>query len=213
MQILRAHGGIADTNAWLIADESTGKAVLFDAPNDTTATLLDQCQSRGWDLVGLWFTHGHFDHVADHAVVTSRFPHARLLLHAADENKLTGDYPRIFPLPFTIPPRKPDSYISEGERLSVGSLKVEVLHSPGHSAGHVVYHFPEQNIVVSGDMIILRGIGRTDLPDSDEGQMSQSLRRLSGLPRQTTLLPGHGTPSTLEVELQSNRLLQWALRP
>jgi len=74
MQILENCGGIAETNCYLIADETTGKAVLFDAPNDTTAPLLDEAARRGWDVIGLWLTHGHFDHVAAHAVVTGNFP-------------------------------------------------------------------------------------------------------------------------------------------
>lgn len=213
MQILRASGGIADTNAWLIADEVARQAVLFDAPNDTTAPLLDQCQAKGWDLIGLWFTHGHFDHIADHAVVTGRFPNAKILLHAGDEPKLTGKYPMLFPLPFTIPPRKPDVYVNEGDKLAIGSMEVEVMHVPGHSAGHVVYYLPKQQVLVGGDMIILGGIGRTDLPDSNWGDMQRSLRRIMNLPEETTLLPGHGALSTLQRELHSNCMIQDALEP
>jgi glyoxylase-like metal-dependent hydrolase (beta-lactamase superfamily II) len=211
MEILRATGGIAQTNAWLIADESAKQAVLFDAPNDTCGPLLDECAARGWDLIGLWFTHGHFDHIADHAVVAARFPKARILIHPLDEPKLTGNYPQLFPLPFKIPPRKADAYINEGDQLQIGSLTVQVMHTPGHAAGHVVYYLPDQNALVGGDMIICGGIGRTDLPDSDWPQMRQSLTRIMSLPEETTLLPGHGDPATLLRELQNNCMIQDAL--
>src|SRR3954463_2035029 len=85
MQILQNTGGIAATNCFVVADEVAKVAVLFDAPNDTTAPLLDEIQRRGWDLIGLWLTHGHFDHLADHAVVRSRFPNAKILMHRLDE--------------------------------------------------------------------------------------------------------------------------------
>src|SRR5512141_1139212 len=99
MKILQNTGGIAGTNCFVIADEQARQAVMFDAPNDTTAPLLDQVQKRGWGLVGLWLTHGHFDHLADHAVVTKRFPEAKVLLHKGDLDKITGRYPVLFPLP------------------------------------------------------------------------------------------------------------------
>ena len=60
MKILMNNGGIAATNSYLIADEISKQAVIFDAPNDTTEPLLDEAQRNGWDVVGLWLTHGHF---------------------------------------------------------------------------------------------------------------------------------------------------------
>lgn len=208
MQIVKACGGIAQTNSWLIADEVAKQAVLFDAPNDTTGRLLDECQKRGWDLIGLWLTHGHFDHLADHAVVTARFPNAKVLLHKGDLDKITGDYPMFFSLPFEIPTRRPDGFLEDGQKLKIGSIDVEVMHVPGHAAGHVVFYLPTEGVLVGGDMIIGGSIGRTDLPDSDLDQMRQSLKRIMELPEETTLLPGHGPASTLMRELHTNCMLQ-----
>lgn len=208
MHVLKACGGIADTNSWLMADDASGKAVLFDAPNDTTAPLLDECGKRGWDLIGLWLTHGHFDHLADHAAVTERYPNAKVLIHAGDLDKIAGRYPKLFPLPFVIPPRQPDGFLEDGQQLAIGNLSVQVLHTPGHAAGHVVYYVPKEKVLVGGDMIIQGAIGRIDLPDSSMAQMRASLRRIMALPTETTLLPGHGEASTLGEELQSNRMLQ-----
>ncbi len=212
IEVIKACGGIAQTNCWLIADTKARQAVLFDAPNDTTAPLLDECEKRGWDLVGLWLTHGHFDHIADHAVVTSRFRDAKLLIHRDDLDKLTGRYPMIFPLPFVIPPRQPDGFLEEGQQLQIGSIPLRVMHTPGHAAGHVVFHLYQHNILVSGDMIIQGSIGRTDLPDSDLAAMRQSLKRLADLPEETTLLPGHGDASMMVHELQQNCFLQDVLQ-
>jgi glyoxylase-like metal-dependent hydrolase (beta-lactamase superfamily II) len=65
MIVLTKTGGVAATNSFLIADEATNQAVLFDAPDHTVAPLLDEAGKRGLDLIGLWLTHGHFDHFAD----------------------------------------------------------------------------------------------------------------------------------------------------
>jgi len=211
MEVLQAAGGIANTTCWLIADEVAKQAVLFDAPNDTTAPLLDKCEARGWDLIGLWLTHGHFDHLADHAVVTERFPKAKVLMHEGDLPKMTGDYTRLFPLPFSISPRRPDGFLVDGQKLRIGSIEVEVMHTPGHAAGHVVFYLPKEQVLVGGDMIIGGAIGRVDLPDSDFGAMRQSLKRIMDLPEETVLLPGHGNASTLNRELHANCMLQHVL--
>ena len=210
MIILTNTGGVAMTNCFLIADETARQAVLFDAPDHTTGPLLKEAASRGWDLIGLWLTHGHFDHLADHAVVKQKFPAARILLHALDEPK--AEHPevqtRLFQLSFDIPPLKADAQVVDNQKLKIGSLEVVVLHTPGHSPGHVVYHFPGEKVLVGGDLIIGGSIGRTDLPDSDHRQMEASIRRVMALPAATRLLGGHGDATTLAEERQTNPFVQ-----
>lgn len=194
------------TNCFLVADEATGQAVLFDAPDHTVAPLLKEVTSRGWELTGLWLTHGHFDHFADHAVVQKSFPAAKVLLHALDEAK--AQHPevqtRMFGLPFEIPPVKADAHVADNQKLKIGALEVVVLHTPGHSSGHVAYYLPGEKVLVGGDLIIGGSIGRTDLPDSDGRQMEASVRRVMELPAETRLLGGHGPATTLQEERETN---------
>ena len=201
-------GGIAATNCYLIADEESKQAVLFDAPDHTVAPVLDEAAKRGLDLVGLWLTHGHFDHIADHAEVTKRFPKAKLLIHKLDEPKLTSPGSQVFALPFQIPARSANAYVEDGQQLQLGSMKVNVIHTPGHAPGHVMYHLPEQKILVGGDLIIGGAIGRYDLPDSDLDQLENSIRAIMKLPGDTHLLPGHGDVTTLEHERETNPYVQ-----
>jgi len=210
MKILSRQGGIAATNSYLIADESTGQAVLFDAPDHTIGPLIQAAQKNKWDLIGLWLTHGHFDHIADHALVTDNFPNAKVLIHKLDEPKLAAPF-RQFPLPFIIPPRNADAYVQDGQTLRLGNLTVQVIHTPGHSPGHVCYHFPQENVLVGGDLIIMGAIGRTDFPDCDPAAMDVSLRRIMTLNPATRLLPGHGDESLLSDEAQTNPYVQQAL--
>jgi glyoxylase-like metal-dependent hydrolase (beta-lactamase superfamily II) len=211
MKIVQNTGGIASTNAFLIADETAGKAVLFDAPNDTVAPLLAEAERRGWDVIGLWLTHGHFDHTADHALVTAKFPSAKVLIHKLDEPKLIEPKSRLFPLPFTIPPRKADAYVEDGDELKIGSLAVKVIYTPGHSPGHVMYHFPAEKLLVGGDLIIMGAVGRTDLPDSNEADLMASIKRVMKLPDDTSLLPGHGNPGSLGDERKNNPYVKMAI--
>jgi hydroxyacylglutathione hydrolase len=212
MKVYSHAGGIASTNCFLVADETARQAVIFDAPNDTVATLLDQADKLGWEIIGLWLTHGHFDHIADHAVVTRRCPAAKVAIHRLDEPKLLNPMDMFFPLPFKIEPRHADILLEDNQTLKIGSMEVVVLHTPGHAAGHVVYHFPKEQVVVGGDLIIMDAVGRTDLPDSSYPVLQESIRRVMKLPGQTRLLPGHGDPSTLEEELQTNLYVRAAVR-
>lgn len=194
------------TNCFLIADETKGTAVLFDAPDHTTAPLLDQVVARGWELAGLWLTHGHFDHFADHALVRKRFPQAKTLIHKLDEPKVQHPelQTRLFGLPFEIPPLTPDGYVTDNQELHIGSMKVRVLHTPGHAPGHVAYHLYEDQVLVGGDLIIGGSVGRTDLPDSDHAKLEASIRRVMQLPDATRLLGGHGPATTLGQERRQN---------
>jgi glyoxylase-like metal-dependent hydrolase (beta-lactamase superfamily II) len=211
MQILMNSGGIAMTNCYVIADEAAKIAVMFDAPDHTAAEILDEVQRRDWQLVGLWLTHGHFDHIADHAIVTQRFPAAKVLIHRLDEPKLENPKSSVFELPFEIPPRRADAYVQDGQKLTIGALQVEVIHTPGHSPGHVMYHIASHRTLVGGDLIIGGSVGRTDLPDSSPAQLQASIRKIMQLPDETQLLPGHGQPETLGYERQTNPFVQSAL--
>ena len=214
MLVLMNTGGVAATNCFLIADETSRQAVLFDAPDHTTEPLLAEVSKRGWDLVGLWLTHGHFDHFADHQVVRDRFPQLKVLLQELDAPKTqTPDVQtRMFGLPFSIPPLTPDAFVVDNQQLRLGSIEVVVLHTPGHSPGHVVYHFPKENVLVGGDLIIGGSVGRTDLPDSCHEDLEASVRRVMKLPADTRLLGGHGPVTTLAQERQTNSLVQEILQ-
>jgi glyoxylase-like metal-dependent hydrolase (beta-lactamase superfamily II) len=204
MRILSNTGGIAYTNCYLVIDDTSRDCVLFDAPDHTAGPLLDYVRDQNLNLLGLWLTHGHFDHLADHPLVRERFPAAKILIHRLDEPKLLKPGSRMFPLPFVIPPGKADGYVAEGDRLSIGSLHLTVLETPGHSPGHVAFHFPEENVLIGGDLIIGGSVGRTDLPDSDHAALERSVRRIMALPPETQLYAGHGEPSTLADELRTN---------
>jgi glyoxylase-like metal-dependent hydrolase (beta-lactamase superfamily II) len=214
MIVLTNTGGVAMTNCFLIADENSKQAVLFDAPDHTTERLLKETAKRGWDLIGLWLTHGHFDHFADHAVVKKHFPAAKILIHPLEEPKAKNPdlQTRMFGLPLMIPPLRADAYVEDNQKLKLGSLDVTVIHTPGHAPGHVSYYFPGENLLIGGDLIIGGSVGRTDLPDSDHAALEASIRRIMELPPKTRLLGGHGPATTLEHERNTNPFVQEALQ-
>ena len=214
MRIVSHTGGIAGTNCFLVVDDVTKQCVLLDAPDHTISPQLDMVEKEGLTLLGLWLTHGHFDHLADHQAVRDRFPDAKILIHRLDEPKLINPGSRIFPLPFTIPPGKADGFVEEGQELSIGEIGVKVLFTPGHSPGHVSYFFQngEKPVLIGGDLIIGGAVGRTDLPDSNPDDLDLSIRKVMTLPPETVLLGGHGEPTTLADEAAQNPYVRRALR-
>jgi hydroxyacylglutathione hydrolase len=211
MKIFGNTGGIAYTNCFLVVDDTTNECVLFDAPDHTAGPLLDHIREHNLNLLGLWLTHGHFDHLADHKLVRDRFPESKVLIHPLDEAKLHQPGSRMFPLPFTIPPGRADGYLSDGQVLQIGNMATRVIHTPGHAPGHVSFYFEEEGVLIGGDLIIGGAVGRTDLPDSNHSDLEHSVRRIMALPGETKLYAGHGEPSTLADERRSNAYVRQIL--
>jgi glyoxylase-like metal-dependent hydrolase (beta-lactamase superfamily II) len=213
MKVLVHSGGVAMTNAILVADETSREAVLFDAPDHTAAGILDEAANKGWNVPGLWLTHGHFDHFADHPTWRKRFPKGKSRIHSLEAPKVLHPQlqTRLFGLPFDIPPLQADSFVTDGEELQIGSIQVKVLHTPGHSAGHVCYYIPTEKLLIGGDLIIGGSVGRTDLPDSNPADLQKSLQRVMSLPDDTTLIGGHGPATTLGEERETNPFVRMAL--
>jgi glyoxylase-like metal-dependent hydrolase (beta-lactamase superfamily II) len=113
--------------------------------------------------------------------------------------------------PFIIPARDPDGHVADGQKLAIGSLELEVIHTPGHAPGHVMYHFANERVLIGGDLIICGAVGRTDLPDSVQSDLEASIRKVMRLPGETKLLPGHCDVSTLSEELASNPYVRAAV--
>jgi len=211
MQIYSNTGGLAETNAYLLVDEAAKVGAIIDAPESTTASLIAIAKEEGINVEYLLLTHGHWDHISDHAVVTEAFPKAKVLIHRDDEPKLIKPGSVIFELPYTIPPRKADGYLVDGEKVHVGRATLAIMATPGHAAGHVVLYGAEvgpQGTLFSGDLLMAGGVGRYDLPDGDEATLQRSLRRVMLLPDHTAVLSGHGPATTIGRERAGNFYLR-----
>jgi hydroxyacylglutathione hydrolase len=134
-----------------------------------------------------------------------------VLIHELDEPKLQKPGASFLVLPITIPPRSADAFVEDGQKLRLGRYEFEVIHTPGHAPGHVMYHCAAEKVLIGGDLIIGGSVGRTDLPDSSPEQLVESIRKVMKLPGETKLFGGHGDISTLDEEREHNPYVRQSL--
>ena len=145
-------------------------------------------------------THGHYDHTTAVPQLHEALPEAEIYIHQADANGTGG---RIFPLAGQV---KDLRYYGEGDTLPLGSLAIQVLHTPGHSQGSVT--LKAGDVLFTGDTLFAGDCGRTDLPGGSWDQILASLGRLGRLEGNFHVLPGHMGTSDLDTERQVNPYLR-----
>jgi glyoxylase-like metal-dependent hydrolase (beta-lactamase superfamily II) len=197
MQLLTRVVGPISTNVYVLADERTNEAIAIDTATPSLRWIVDELAARAWTLKLIVSTHGHWDHIGDNAAVADETG-ARIAVHSLDRDRLTDPQPLW--APFEIPPSVPAVELAEGGVIRFGGLRLEVLHTPGHTAGSVCLLSPHDGLLFSGDTLFAGGWGRVDLPGGDPAQMVESLVRLGSLDEPLRVLPGHGAPTTVGRE-------------
>jgi hydroxyacylglutathione hydrolase len=192
----RVVGPIA-TNLYVLADERSREAIAIDTATPCVAWLTQTLAERGWALKLIVSTHRHWDHIGDNAAVAEHTG-AQIAVHQLDRHGL--EHPEPLFAPFPIPPSVPAIDLVERSRLRFGDIELEVLHTPGHTEGSVCLLATSERLLLTGDTLFAGGWGRTDLPGGDESAIIESLARLSALDGDLRVLPGHGSPSTIERE-------------
>jgi hydroxyacylglutathione hydrolase len=137
-------------------------------------------------------THGHFDHIGGNGY----FLKAKIAIHERDapilENADTqASYADFFD--GKLKPRPVDQKLKEGQVLQVNGMPLKVLHTPGHTPGHICLYNEKDGTLFCGDLVFSDGVGRTDLPGGDVAELDKSLERISKL-KISKMLPGHGEP-------------------
>ena len=194
--LTRAIGPLA-TNVHILADESTREAIAIDTAIPSLAWISDELAARGWTLKLIVSTHGHWDHVGDNAALSGQTG-APIAVHPLDRDRLI--HPKPIYAPFPIPPSVPAVELAEGGVIRFGSLRLDVLHTPGHTEGSVCLMASDEGILFSGDTLFAGGWGRVDLPGGSPEQMAASIGRLGRLDPGTRVMPGHGPLTTISRE-------------
>jgi len=160
----------SDNFGVLARDSETGVTALIDAPEERA--ILDAIERTGWEPSLILTTHHHIDHVEANLALKKRFG-----LTIAGPAKEADRIPGI------------DRGVKEGDTVRVGNQEARVIETPGHTAGHVTYHFAGAGVAFAADTLFALGCGR--LLECDPPVMVESLRKLASLPPETVIYCGH----------------------
>ncbi|GBE31143.1 putative metallo-hydrolase [bacterium BMS3Bbin05] len=193
--------GQLEENCYVVYDESSGEAMVID-PGDEPDRIIDLISEDNLAVKYIVCTHTHFDHVGAIPELKKETG-AKLIMHGDEKEVYAAakDMAAFWGYDIDELP-EPDMFVREGDSVGLGSLKFEVLHTPGHSPGGICLY--GEGILFSGDTVFAGSIGRTDFPGGSIDKMKDSFRRIISLPDETRILPGHGPATTVGAERNEN---------
>jgi glyoxylase-like metal-dependent hydrolase (beta-lactamase superfamily II) len=202
--------GIFEENCHVIFCGNTNEAVVVDpgcfTKSEVEEILLAVSNAR-WKVRHIVNTHGHLDHIAGNTALKEATG-ASIIAHANDAAMLTNrdlNGSAVFGFQIQSPPA--DRLVSDGEKIIFGKCELIVRHTPGHTRGGICLVGP--GVVFSGDTLLSRSIGRTDLPGGSLEEELQSIReKLLVLPDETIVYSGHGCTTTIGDEKRFNSFLR-----
>ncbi len=189
-------------NNYLLVPDGSSSALLIDA-GFPAQPILNFLKEHQLTLKYLVNTHGHGDHIAGNREVL-RATAAQLLVHELEVDYLRDPQLNLSAfLGFELRSPEPSRLLSEGDSIVLETLTLQVLHTPGHTPGHITLLV--ENHAFVGDVIFREGIGRTDFPRASYQQLVAIIReKIYRLPDDTVLHPGHGADTTVGYEKQHN---------
>lgn len=193
--------GELQTNCYLVWESETKNGVIID-PADEGEFLAEEVQAKGIKLNYILATHGHFDHILGALALKLIFD-CPFGCSCKDEfllkrQKETAKY--FLGREIEVPNfSKIDIDLETAQNLKIGRETIEIIKTPGHTPGGVCFYSKENKILFSGDTLFYGSYGRIDFKYASEEEMKKSLKKLSELPKQTRVFPGHGADCLLET--------------
>jgi hydroxyacylglutathione hydrolase len=200
--------GPLQCNCSIIGDETTREAMVID-PGDDIDDIVAIIDEHKLQVKQIVITHAHIDHVGGAMKLRAKTG-APILLNQNDYALLKMLDVQAGWLGMKPPGEvEIEAGLAHDETLQAGSLKASVLHTPGHTEGSVCLYFPTEKMLIAGDTLFQRSIGRTDLPGGSFEKIIRSLHdRVLTLPDETKVIPGHGPATTIGEEREENPFLK-----
>jgi glyoxylase-like metal-dependent hydrolase (beta-lactamase superfamily II) len=194
-------------NAFVVHLEGKSECIVVD-PGFDAQDIIARIGDRGLTPAAILNTHGHADHIAGNGALKGQWPDCPLVIGADEASKLAdpmGNLSGTYGISLRSP--EADQLVREGDVVRFADIALEVVETPGHSRGHVVFVWKETSpwIVFGGDLLFQGSVGRSDFPDSNPQDLIDSIqKKLYAMPEDTVVLPGHGDATTIGEEKRSN---------
>lgn len=195
------------TNCYILLDTESGDAAAVDCAvfDEDYRNFIKNNRIRALKYILL--THGHFDHISGVKTLKKELG-GEVCMHPDDSKRLhylngsLGDIKESYSHDYC----EPDIFIDENSVFYLGEHKIEIMHTPGHTGGSVM--FICENIIFSGDTLFYNSSGRSDLPGGSAKALLNSLKRIGRLKGEYTIYPGHGEKTSLSFEKKYNWFLK-----
>lgn len=192
-------------NCSLLICEKTQKAAVID-PGGDVDLILAALEKENVELEKIFLTHGHLDHVGATSELSSMFAVPIEGPHHDDQFWLEALPSQCASFGFSpVDAFSPSCWLKDGDKVEFGEIKLDVIHCPGHTPGHIIFFQPEEKLAWVGDVLFNGSIGRTDFPKGDFHTLIHSIKeKLWPLGEDVAFIPGHGPMSTFGEEMRSN---------
>jgi hydroxyacylglutathione hydrolase len=201
--------GAYETNCYILRVEQSKDCIIIDAGLEA-GTMLNFLRTHKLNPVALILTHGHIDHIAAVPQIKQDYPDMKIYIHRLDADMLTepmANLSAMFGPGFST--ENADFLLKDKEIIDQVGIKLQVLHTPGHTPGGISLYLQQAKAVFTGDALFADSVGRTDFPDGNMEQLIDGIKtQLLTLPADTKVYPGHGPATTISREKKFNQYLQ-----
>ncbi len=204
MRIEVLTSGPFETNSYILISKMND-AILVDPTFDSFDFFIEILTQQNLTPLAIFLTHSHIDHIVDVPKLKKEL-NIPVYIHELDQGNLKHPGSDGLPIGSGFQGVNPDVTFKDGDILRLKDFHIVILHTPGHSFGSSCFYLPDEGVLISGDTLFKGTYGNISFPTAEPIKMKESLKRLSLLPKETVIWPGHGDPTTIEEEEWLNHL-------